>query len=304
MHVSLRRHNTRVVVTLATVIALAVAGSLAFRKMDFSFVRGLSARSLVYVVPLFLVYQIAAVQAHALLMRDLGYRVSPGRLAIDLFRGYWRQIAGVTRTGVAARASATSVLYSVELGLAIAIALPGLRYFLPDSTFGSVIWLAVLAVSIVAFSVLFHLTGRKERRLPGLGRRLTGFLADLRDGMRKTTVATFAALVGLVLTKRVVLACVSYLLLKDFGNDLPFMEVIFVQSSAILVGFASMIPLGLGTRDATTILLYTHLGLPPEVSAAMAAMERLVWTLVPFCLGIACAALSAVFRKLYGDRAT
>jgi uncharacterized membrane protein YbhN (UPF0104 family) len=302
MHASLRRHNAKLVVTLATVIATAVGGLVAFRKMDFSFVRGLSGRSFAYIVPLFIVYQIAAVQAHALLMRGMGYRVTWGRLATELFAAYWRRIAGASGTGITGRAPAMAVLYCVELGLTIVIALFGLRYFLPDSTSGDLIWLALLVVSIVAFSILFHLSSPKVRRFPGLGRRLTGFLTDLRDGMRRTNTATFAALVGLALTRRVVLACTSYLLLEDLGNYLPLEGVIFVQSSAIFVGFASMIPLGLGTRDATTFLLYTIAGLRPEVSAAMAALERLVWTLAPLGLGIVCTAVSAVYRKSSGGR--
>jgi len=298
----LRRHNTRIAVTLAAIIVLAGAGFLAFREMDFSFVRGLSVRSLAYVVPLFIVYQSAAVQAHALLMRDWGHRVSAGRLTVGLFAGYWRQVAAGTPAGAdvcPAGASATSVLYFVELALTIAIAVLGLRYFLPNTASGSVISIALAVIVIVAFSILFHLSSRQERRFQGVGRRLTCFLSDLHDGMRRTTTATFAALVGLVLTKRAVIACTSYLILKDLGSYLPLKEVLFLQSSAILVGFVTMIPLGFGTRDVTSFLLYTRLGLRPEVSVAIATFERLAWTLVPLCLGIAATAVSAVFRKLY-----
>ena len=307
-----RRRNTRTVLTLVIVIVLAVAGFMVFRKMDFSFLRGLSARSLVYVVPLFVVYQSAGVLAHALLLHDMGYKTSVGRLTTALFASYSSSIAGVAGVGtpvsvhlprhagvapISVGASATSVFYSVELAVTIIIALVGFSYFVPETTFRGTIWLAFAVALTVAFSIIFHLSRRKEVRLPGPGQRLADFLAQIRDGMGRTTVSTLAALVGLVLTKRLVLACTSYVILEDIGNYLPLKGLVFLQSWAILVGFVSMIPLGLGTRDVTTFFLYMRLGLRPEVSAAMAAIERVVWTVVPFCLGIACTALNGVSRR-------
>lgn len=297
-----RRYRTRTVPALIGVLALLIAGLLVFRRMDFSFVRGLSARSLLYILPLFIVYHGAAALSHALLTRDAGYSVNATRLIVELFAAYWWRILGATRAGSARMlpaASGMSVLYAVELGITIVIASLGFRYLIPESSVRSALWLGSVVVLLAAFTVFFHLSRRGRARVPAPGHRLAEWLADVRDAMRRTSVTTLCSVVGLALAKRLVLACTSYLILRDIGGYLPLKLIIYLQSSAILVGFVSMIPLGLGTRDVTSFFLYAHLGLPPEAAVVMAAFERLIWTLVPLCLGLGCAALNRSSDRSY-----
>jgi uncharacterized protein (TIRG00374 family) len=299
--VNLTRRNIRIAATVVIAVGLVVAGFVIFRRMSFSFLSNLGARSLMYIVPLFLVYETGGILSYALLLRDMGHRVGVVRLTVGLFADYSSNLTGAPGTGTPMRArglpvsagtSAAALLYSVEFGISVLIALTGLNYFVPETTFRNVAWVAVAAVVIVALSVVFHVSRRKESRLPRVGRRLSDFLADVRDGMRKTTASTLAVVVGLALAKRVVLAATSYLILNEIGSPLGFRGIIFLQSAAILVGFVSMVPLGLGTKDIATFLLYMRLGMPPEVSMAMAVLERAIWTLVPFCLGLVCALLT------------
>ena len=300
---NLTRRNVRIGATVVIAVVLVVAGFVIFRRMSFSFLGSLSVRSVAYVVPLFLIYQAGGILAHALLLRDMGHRVGVVRLTVGLFASYSSNLTGAAGTGAPVRAlsgsgatSAESLLYSVEFGLSLVIALVGLNYFVPETTFRNVAWAVVAAVFIVAFSVAFHVSRRNEVRLPRIGRRLSDFFADVRDGMRKTTASTLAAVVGLALAKRVVLACMSYLILNEMGSPLGFKGVVFLQSAAILIGFVSMVPLGLGTKDIATFLLYMRLGLPPEVAMAIAVVERAIWTLVPFCLGLVCALFTRTRR--------
>jgi uncharacterized protein (TIRG00374 family) len=306
--VNLTRRNVRIGATVAIAIVLLVAGFVVFRRMSFSFLSNLSVRSLMYIVPLFLIYQAGGILAHSLLLRDMGHRVGVVRLTVGLFASYSSNLTGAAGMGtpmrarglsglpVAAGASAASLLYSVEFGISVLIALVGLNYFIPETTFRNVAWVVVAAVFIVALSVAFHVSRRNEVRLPRLGRRLSDFLSDVRDGMRKTTASTLAAVIGLALAKRVMLACTSYLILNEIGSALGFKGIIFLQSAAILVGFVSMVPLGLGTKDIAAFLLYMRLGLPPEVAMAIAVVERAIWTLVPFCLGLVCALFTRTRR--------
>jgi len=304
----LTRRNFRIGATAVVAIVLVVAGFVVFRRLSFSFLANLSARSLMYIVPLFLVYQIGGILAQRLLLRDMGHRVGVVRLTVGLFASYASNLTGAGGSGTPMRArgisglpvsagtSAAALLYSVEFGISVLIALVGLNYLVPDATFRNVAWVVVAAVFIVALSVAFHVSRRNETRLPRVGRRLTDFFADARDGLRKTSAATLAAVVGLALAKRVILACTSYMILNEIGSALGLKGIMFLQSAAILVGFVSMIPLGLGTKDLATFLLYMRLGLPPEVAMAMAVLERAIWSLVPFCLGLVCAVLPGTRR--------
>jgi uncharacterized protein (TIRG00374 family) len=302
------RRNLRIGATAVAAIVLIVAGFVVFRRLSFSFIGNLSVRSLTYIVPLFLAYQIGGILAHRLLLRDMGRRVGVVRLTIGLFASYSSNLTGAGGTGTSMRArgisglpvsagtSAAALLYSVEFGISVLIALVGLNYLFPEATFRSLAWVVVAAVFVVALSVAFHVSRRKETRLPRFGRRLADFFADVRDGLRKTTSSTLAAVVGLALAKRVILACTSYMILNEIGSVLGLKGIIFLQSTAILVGFVSMVPLGLGTKDLATFLLYMRLGLPPEVAMAMAVLERAIWSLVPFCLGLVCAVMPGTRR--------
>ncbi len=304
----LTRRNFRIGVTAVVAIVLVVAGFVIFRRLSFSFLSNLSARSLMYIVPLFLVYQIGGILAHRLLLRDMGHRVGVVRLTVGLFTSYSSNLTGAGGAGTPMRARGISglpvsagttvaaLLYSVEFGISVLIALAGLNNLIPEATFRNIAWVVVAAVFIVALSVAFHVSRRKETRLPRFGRRLRDFFADVRDGLRKTSAGTLAAVVGLALAKRVILACASYLILNEIGSSLGFKGIIFLQSAAILVGFVSMVPLGLGTKDLATFLLYMRLGLPPEVAMAMAVLERAIWSLVPFCVGLVCAILPGTRR--------
>jgi len=306
LSVSLTRRKIRAIAIIVAVLGLAIAAFVAVRLMDFSFLDGLSARSLVYIVPLFLVYQIGAVLAYGLLLRTMGYHVGVARLTGIVFASYASNLTGVPRTAAWARGvpastgrSASALLYSVELAITILIAVAGLSYFVPERTFRNIAWLVVAIALIAALAILFHVSRRKELRSFRFGQRLTDFLTETRDGMRQTTGTTLVAIVGLALAKRFILACTSYLVLNDLGNPVGIGAILLLQSSAILVGFVSMIPLGIGTRDLTTFFLYLRLGLPPEVAVAMAAIERVLWTLVPFCLGLACTGLTGAPRQIF-----
>jgi len=307
--VNLTRRNVRIGATVAIAIALVITAFVIFRRMSFSFLDNLTARSLAYIVPLFLVYQAGGVLAHSLLLRDMGRRVGAVRLTISLFAGYASNLKGSAGMGTPMRAlggfgsaSAAALIYSVEFGISILIALVGLNYFIPETTFRNVAWVVVASVVIVALSVVFHVSRQNEMRLPRFGRRLSDFFADVRDGMQKATAATLAAVVGLALAKRVILAATSYLILNEIGSPLGFKGIIFLQSAAILVGFVSMVPLGLGTKDIAKFLLYMRLGLPPEVAMAIAVLERAIWTLVPFCLGLVSVLFTGTPTRSQADR--
>jgi uncharacterized membrane protein YbhN (UPF0104 family) len=48
----------------------------------------------------------------------------------------------------------------------------------------------------------------------------------------------------------------------------------------------SMLPVGLGARELSFVFLLAKVGVPGEVAAFTAAITRIMWTLVPFLLGI------------------
>ena len=314
---NLNSRKSKAVAIGVTILAFGVAAVVAVRRMDFTFLAGLNAKSLLYLVALFLAYQLSGIMAYRSLLRDAGHHVGAVRLATILLASHSVDLAGATRTGASARvellrrmagvtrstgSGATAILYSAEFALTVIIAVLGLRLFFPTLTFRTVLWLVAVLVLLLALAIIFHSSRRKEATIPGVGKRFTDFFDQMRYGMERTSAVTLAAVVGLALAARLILAFTSWLILNDLGNPLGFKAVLCLQSSAILVGFVSMIPLGLGTKDLAAFFLYMRLGLPPEVAAAMCVIERVLWTAVPFCLGLLCAGLTGTGRQSVARR--
>jgi uncharacterized protein (TIRG00374 family) len=314
--VGLDRRRIKAVAIGGAILGLVVAAVVAVRRMDFTFLGGLDAKSLLYLVPLFLVYQVGGIAAYRLVLRDAGYRVGTVRLAAILLSSHSLDLAGATRSGTSARVellermggvtrstgvSAAAVLYSVEFAITVIIAVLGLGIFFRTITFRTTMWLVAVLALLLALAIVFHATRRNRPGMRRVGSRLGDFLGEVRHGMRRTAAATLAALVGLALARRLILAMTSSLILDGIGNPLGFKAVLCLQSAALLVGFVSMIPLGLGTKDLATFFLYMRVGLPPEVAAAMAAIERVLWTVVPFVIGLVCAVVTGTRRRIGGS---
>jgi len=311
-----RRRIKRVAVGVA-LFGLVVATVVAVRRMDFAFLGGLNAKSLLYLVPLFFAYQVGGIAAYRLVLRDAGYRVGSVRLAAILLSSHSLDVVGTSRMGTSPRVellqrvggvarstggSVGAVLYSVEFAITLVVAVFGWGLFFPRMTFRTAMWLVAVLVLLLALAIVFHASRRGRPGVRSVRRRLGDFLDEIRYGMRRTAAATLATVVGLAVARRLILALTSYLVLDDLGNPLGFKAILCLQSSAILVGLLSMIPLGLGTKDLATFFLYIRLGLPPEVAAAMAAIERVLWTVVPFVVGLVCAVLTGMGRRIFGRR--
>ncbi len=312
--VNLTRRNIRAVAIGVALLGLVVAALVAVRRMDFGFLTGLNANSLLYLVPLFLLYQFGGIAAYRAILRDAGYRVGAARLARILLSSGSLDAVGPTRTDTSARvemlrrlagvprstgASAAAVLYSVEFAITVIIAVFGLRFFFPVMTLRTAMWFAAVVGLLVALAVFFHASRRSPAGARRFGKRLNDFVEQMRYGIGWTTAVTLALVVGLAVARRLILAVTSHLVLDDIGNPLGFKAILCLQSSAILVGLLSMIPLGLGTKDLATFFLYMRLGLPPEVAAAIAAIERILWTVVPFLIGLVSAVFTGRGRRIF-----
>jgi uncharacterized protein (TIRG00374 family) len=78
----------------------------------------------------------------------------------------------------------------------------------------------------------------------------------------------------------------SYFIILSCGGTISFSSVLYIDAFALLVGFLSLMPMGLGTRDATYLFLLTSVGIPKETICTIILIQRFIWSGVPIAMGI------------------
>ncbi|MFP5521129.1 bifunctional lysylphosphatidylglycerol flippase/synthetase MprF [Peptococcus simiae] len=86
--------------------------------------------------------------------------------------------------------------------------------------------------------------------------------------------------------------------LHYFARSIPVSQGILVYTVATIIGILSMVPGGLGTFDATVLALFAGLGhSPSEVVMALLA-ERLIYTLLPWLIGLLTLIIQVLTNRL------
>jgi uncharacterized protein (TIRG00374 family) len=78
----------------------------------------------------------------------------------------------------------------------------------------------------------------------------------------------------------------SFLAFRLFGGSMNVVELVGISAAAFTLGSLSLLPMGLGVRDATLVALFVQAGADRDVAIAVAALDRLLSTGVPLLLGL------------------
>jgi len=126
------------------------------------------------------------------------------------------------------------------------------------------------------------------RRLPlqKITLRLLRFSETVQSGFRSVSpwrLGVVALLLGLnvaAATMRI------YLVLLMLGWTVSWPALLAVLTISITAGNLSMIPMGLGVRDASLTLLLVQLGVPNEIALSVTVIQRLFAPGWPLLLGL------------------
>jgi len=77
-----------------------------------------------------------------------------------------------------------------------------------------------------------------------------------------------------------------FLLTCFYSDGITFPQAIAVSSTAFFLGAVSMIPMGLGVREATVLFFLTRLGIPNIAGLSIITIQRLLSTGLTFFLGM------------------
>jgi len=117
---------------------------------------------------------------------------------------------------------------------------------------------------------------------------LVDYIFNTFDAIRKISIASLISYLSLSLILRVVDGLNLFLLCLFFAEDLTLWQAVITTSTAFFIGTISMVPMGLGTRDISLLLLLQNYGVSGEATLIIVSLQRVLTTGLSFALGIYC----------------
>jgi uncharacterized protein (TIRG00374 family) len=126
---------------------------------------------------------------------------------------------------------------------------------------------------------------RWPRSIQKPGKRIVGFAVQFRQQIRHASSGWLLITVVLYLVRLGVRAFCLYLVFSSLGTQVPILTILFAQAISSLLGWISMLPLGIGVKDLTLIALLTAVGVSQEIAVLGALVDRVLWSVVPLVIG-------------------
>jgi uncharacterized protein (TIRG00374 family) len=166
----------------------------------------------------------------------------------------------------------------------------------------------VLLIVLLLAGLLFVLRMPLERMqpylkrlpLPQLTARLLHFIAGVQSGLRNLSLLVFLGVVILDLLMLGIQALRLWLVLSTFATPPSLLTILAVFTISVTAGNLSMIPMGLGVRDASLTLLLAQVGIPNEIALSAAVIQRLFSPGWPLMLGLISTNLLSIKEILQG----
>jgi len=135
--------------------------------------------------------------------------------------------------------------------------------------------------------------------LPGIARRLLAPGGGFVTAVRAVPLSSLATAAGLYAAMFVFVGVRSFYAFELFGGSMNVMQLVGISAAAFTLGSVSFLPMGLGVRDATLVALFVQAGADRDVAIAVAALDRLLSTGVPFFLGVLSAQILSLRATLW-----
>jgi uncharacterized protein (TIRG00374 family) len=117
-------------------------------------------------------------------------------------------------------------------------------------------------------------------------RRITQFIGNVQMGLRSVSKWDLAVVAFILFLNYVVISARLYFILCMLGYVADPVNVFYTCVISNTVGSTSMIPMGLGVRDASIAFLLVELGIPSRVALSATVIERLLSPGWPLLLGL------------------
>jgi uncharacterized protein (TIRG00374 family) len=170
------------------------------------------------------------------------------------------------------------------------ISIVGIVWLFPG--LGLAVPLALLMVLLVGTGLVLYVTPQRAQsflnRLPTwrVARRVVRFTGRVQTGLRSVSPRVLLAVAVMLVINFLASAVRLYLVLRILGHPYAPLALLCVFAISITAGNLSLIPMGLGVRDASLTLLLVQLGVPREIALSTAIVQRLFSPGWPLLLGL------------------
>jgi uncharacterized protein (TIRG00374 family) len=178
---------------------------------------------------------------------------------------------------------------AVNIGICGLIAFFGSYFYLSEKTNAILPLLLLLAIGVLTLYAAIHVL----KKIAG-NSRLSQLVKNVHESFQHLDKRN-SLLYILIVAFIQVLSSINLLLLAHFFSArLSLWQAVIAQSAAYFLGALSMVPMGLGVREASVLFFLYQVGIPKEVGLSIVTMQRLISTGLNFALGIIFGAMIGV----------
>lgn len=170
-----------------------------------------------------------------------------------------------------------------------AIALLGAALYFRERL--GLILLALAGVAVIGVGLYLALNYHKKKSDEEKTGKIRTYFNNLMRGFRELDLSAIAGYAGLTMVKQIASAAYLIGLLWCFSAHISLVEALVAGSTAFFLGTISMVPLGLGVREASMLFYLNLFGIPMETAVAAVAVQRVINTGFAYLLGIIAANL-------------
>ncbi|MBN2392397.1 MAG: flippase-like domain-containing protein [Anaerolineae bacterium] len=238
------------------------------------------------------------------LLYGLGYNVHFGLLWLAVTSSMSSNYLTPVKAGIPVRlwlykallnvpvtAGGASVVVESALGmlLGVGLAIVGAPRLLPDRNvqdIAVILGFGVLGALIVLLSPQLSETLVRWVVPKRYIAKILHWESQFCNSLRSVPVKILVWVIILYSVRLAIRALCIYLVLYASGGFTNWLDLLFAQAISGMVGIISMLPTGLGARDASMTLLLMNLGIPQDIALVGVLVDRVLWTLTPFGIGL------------------
>lgn len=291
-----------------SLIALIVSGIIVYlvlSKFDLRPILQISYGTLFVILLFSILSKVIYVLPNAQLLQDMGYTINrwplflileasysgnylaPAKLGIPLRIALYRQVLKVdTSSGLACTALSNFFWLALILSIAfVGLLLRSTNLSIEPVTIGILGLIVGMGLFlIIPYDIISSLVQNLPARKVWL--RFIHFLSAAQSSLKRVKWTTSLFYFCVVALKLWIQAFTAYLILKDLGWEGSSWSILWVLCISLAVGVITLLPMGIGTQDASFIFLLTSVGVTQDLAVLVTLVDRIVFTAIPFLTGI------------------
>jgi len=304
---TLTRKKSAITIVLFVLLFVISSVLLAYllRETDWSLIKRINPYDLLLIFALTVLGTIIYVTLIVILVRGSGYSTSFKTAYLVLTASLTANYVTPVKVGIPLRIYLYNQIMNIPVNVGTAlvavealagilipalIACIGILFIFPSL---GVLAPIALAITLLAFLIIF-LRMPTERvitiveNLPfsRLNIRILQFAGRVQFAIKFIPISTIIIVIILDIVMLIIQAARLHLVLNIFIVSPSVFLLLFALTISVTIGNLSMIPMGLGVRDASFSFLLTQLGVPTEIALSASIIQRLFSPGWPLFLGV------------------